>query len=103
MSKKKLYNEAISPFMQETDPRNPYGPNYEELPFETKIYYKYNKVKKYVHFAKEDEDVILNANFKFMFGLLGTITGSIVSAYILKRFIFKPFIPKIFEYCSDYS
>ena len=41
--------------MKETDPKNPYGPNYEELPQSTKIYYKFNKVKKYVHFSKEDE------------------------------------------------
>lgn len=35
--------------MGENDPKNPYGPNYEELPIDTKIYYKYNRVRQYVH------------------------------------------------------
>ena len=40
--------------MSETDPQNPYGPNYEELPYETKVYYKFNKIRRYIHYTKED-------------------------------------------------
>ena len=36
--KKKLKREDINPFFLETDPRNPYGPNFEELPYETKVH-----------------------------------------------------------------
>lgn len=35
--------------MSDTDPRNPYGSNYEELEYETKIFYKYTEIKKHVH------------------------------------------------------
>lgn len=36
-----LKNTNIQPFMSETDPRNPYGCNYEELEYDTKVFYKY--------------------------------------------------------------
>jgi hypothetical protein len=35
--------------MDETDPSNPYGPNYERLSYETKKYYKFLKIKTYIH------------------------------------------------------
>ena len=41
-------------FMKEHDPRNPYGPNYQELPYDTKVYYKFCKISKYVHYNLED-------------------------------------------------
>ena len=42
---------------------------------------------------------MLNANFKFLFGLLGTVAGSIISAFILKNFAIKKLIPNLYEYC----
>ena len=35
--------------MSETDPRNPYGPNFDQLPKEVKIYYKFLRMKAFVH------------------------------------------------------
>ena len=40
--------------MKDTDPKNPFGINYEDLPMETKIRYKFNLIKNHVHFDKED-------------------------------------------------
>ena len=73
--------------MLESDPRNPYGPNYEELPHLTKMYYKFTKMKKYIHFDSADEEKMMQANYKFLLGLLGTFSLSFILAYATKEFI----------------
>lgn len=100
---KKLRNEGINPYMEETDPRNPYGPNYEELPYETKVYYKFNRVKKFVHLDKEDQDKMLSANFQSVFGTLGSMALGCVFAYGLRRFAVKPYFSKLDEIIGNYS
>jgi len=40
--------------MSDEDPNNPYGPNYIELPYDTKAYYKFTRIRKYVHYTPED-------------------------------------------------
>jgi len=65
---RQLVNKSISPFMKETDPKNPYGPNFEDLPMETKIYYKYTAIKKFVHFTEPDQKKLLNANLMYIGG-----------------------------------
>ena len=35
--------------MSETDHRNPYGPNFSQLPKEVKVYYKFLRMKAFVH------------------------------------------------------
>ena len=45
----KQVNQFNGPYMDETDPSNPYGPNYERLSYETKKYYKFLKIKTYIH------------------------------------------------------
>ena len=70
-SKSKLHelrHKDSNPYMQETDPRNPFGPNYEDLPYDTKVYYKFNKVRKYVHMDKEDQEKIIWNNYEFLGG-----------------------------------
>ena len=37
------------PYMDEVDPQNPYGPNYERLTHSAKKYYKLLKIKQHVH------------------------------------------------------
>ena len=44
--------------MDECDPENPYGPNYERLNYNTKKYYKFLKIKSYVHMEKNDNDLL---------------------------------------------
>ena len=56
---KRLKNKEILPFIDELDPKNPYGPNFEELPYKTKQFYKFNRMRKYVHFSKEDNEHLL--------------------------------------------
>ena len=34
---KRLHDENINPYMSDTDPRNPFGPNYIDLPYSTKL------------------------------------------------------------------
>lgn len=49
-------------FMEETSPNNPFGPNYIVLPYNTKLGYKFSKMKGYIRptrqdlVHKEDED-----------------------------------------------
>jgi len=37
------------PFIDEFDPKNPFGPNYEGMKHNTKKYYKLLKIKQFVH------------------------------------------------------
>lgn len=41
-------------YMEETSPTNPFGPNYFSLPYETKIVYKFSRMKAYVKASRED-------------------------------------------------
>jgi len=40
-----MENQRRSPFMGELDPNNPYGYNYIEHSYRTKLYYQYNLIK----------------------------------------------------------
>ncbi len=100
---KKLKNESANPFMEEVDPRNPYGPNYEELPYDTKVYYKFNRVKKFVHLEKDDQDQMLNFNYKYIFGMLGAAVVGCVGGYAIKRFLIKPFFSNFEDWIDQFS
>eukprot|EP01017_Pseudomicrothorax_dubius_P032032 TRINITY_DN4151_c0_g1_i4.p1 TRINITY_DN4151_c0_g1~~TRINITY_DN4151_c0_g1_i4.p1 ORF type:complete len:170 (+),score=33.36 TRINITY_DN4151_c0_g1_i4:65-574(+) len=93
-----VYESAMNPFLQETDPKNPYGPNFIELPYLTKVYYKYTRLKKYVHLTPEDQREIGTENLKFYFGMVATFGLGILSANLLKRFVF----PKLWSESSYY-
>lgn len=73
--------------MEETDPRNPFGPNYQDLPYDTKVYYKFNKVRKYVHFDKEDQDKVIWNNYEFVLGSTLAIGLTMGCAYGLREFL----------------
>jgi len=98
---KKLRNESVNPFMEEVDPKNPYGPNYEELPFDTKVYYKFNRVKKFVHIDKDDQEKMFNYNFKFIFGILGAVAVGCLTGYGLKRFFIKPYLSNVDDFLEQ--
>lgn len=67
----RLQVEAFQmPYMDETDPQNPYGPNYERLSYSAKKYYKFLKVKQYVHMAPEDATLLRVADCVLYGGLL---------------------------------
>jgi len=99
---KKLHNEEVNPFMAETDPKNPYGPNYEELPYDTKVYYKFNKVRKFVHFDKEDQEKIVKSNYEFVLGMLGAVGGGCLVGLLLRKYGLRHF-SKIDEWIDSYS
>lgn len=44
-----------TPFMDETHPLNPYGVNYVGHPVDSKLFYKFNTMKKFVHMEEEDQ------------------------------------------------
>ena len=50
----KLLDNLNDPFLNELDPNNPYGPNFEGLPYESKVYYKFSRIRKYVHYDYDD-------------------------------------------------
>ena len=51
--------------IKETDADNPYGPNYMMLPYDTKLYYKWIRMNKFVHLAGDDQKSALTENYKF--------------------------------------
>ena len=74
--------------MDDLDPKNPYGPNYEELSYNTKLYYKFNKVKKHVHFSEKDKNTLLNAHLKMFMATAGAFSLSLGIAYFMKARVF---------------
>jgi hypothetical protein len=43
-----------NPFMKETDPNNPYGPNYLFLDLQTKQNYKFSSLSQYISLSSKD-------------------------------------------------
>ena len=75
----------------ETDPQNPYGPNYFELHNTIKIYYKFLRIRKYVQADPEEEDEFLKYNYKFYFGVIGAAMLGYLSAFYVANLVFRPF------------
>ena|SRR3990167_4366443 len=82
-------NYRYQEILEETDPNNPYGPNYYFLPRQAKTYYKYLRLCKFVHIEKEDEEAILTFNYLYYGGLgfslgLGYQVGRVTTSTLLK-------------------
>lgn len=62
---KELHSSQSNFLIGETDPNHAYGPNYYMLPRTLKLYYKYVRMRKFVHIALEDEKQIIDFNYVF--------------------------------------
>lgn len=93
---KQLKHTYAHTYMKDTDPMNPFGVNYEEMAQETKIRYKFNTISNHVHFDKEDQDLIENANFEYLRNIVLAISCSGVAAYLTKNQLLKRMTPKIY-------
>lgn len=60
-----LHSDKANLLIGETDPNHAYGPNYYMLPRTLKLYYKYMRMRKFVHVQIEDEKEIINFNYLF--------------------------------------
>ena len=83
-------DSRIAHFIEETDPNNPYGPNYYFLPHYTKQYYKYLRMSKFVHIDRMDEEALLNFNYIYYTSIilstsLGYYISKGVSSVLLRR------------------
>ena len=76
--------------VSETDPNNPYGPNYYFLPRQSKVYYKYLRLSKFVHLDKKDEEALLNFNYIFY----GGVILSIAAGYFLSKGLMVGIVPR---------
>ena len=91
------FNSKLAHFIDETDPNNPYGPNYYFLPRTTKAYYKYLRLSKFVHVDREDEEALLNFNYIFYSALVVAAgTGFLVSRGA-SRLLFSRLAPGLAE------
>lgn len=77
-----LHSEKTNILISETDPNHAYGPNYYMLPRSLKLYYKYMRLRKFVHIQLEDEREIIHFNYTFygstalsIFGTYGLFYG----------------------------
>lgn len=77
--------------MQETSPKNPFGPNYELLDRQTKIAYKYNMLMPYVQLSEEDAVYKLNEQLKLTGTLFaGLLGGTLIGILTRKYLCLKP-------------
>lgn len=88
-----LKKDELTLIMTDTDPNHAYGPNYYMLPKELKTYYKYIRMRKYVHVKLEDEKEIIGFNFKFY----GAIVSSALGVYFLSKGIDKFILKNYFK------
>jgi len=108
-TKRHLKNEYQNFFMEETSPLNPYGPNYHFLAYDTKVYNKFNRLKRYVHLTPEDTERLLKGNVYYFcgivtsllyYGLMGSCTTTLGYSFLTDYYIMKicsPMIPKYLE------
>ncbi|CAD8183868.1 unnamed protein product [Paramecium pentaurelia] len=92
-----------TPFMSENHPLNPYGNNFIDHPYESKIFYKFNSVKQYVHLEEDDQFRISKYSAYFAFGLGGTLIGTIGGFHLLLKYVFKPYYTTTFEHFNHYK
>ncbi len=60
-------------------------------------------MKQFVHFAPEDEEIILQQNYYYMFGFLGTALGTIFLSYLGKEQLAKRFFSNVYASLRLYS
>lgn len=94
---------TINPFFKETDPRNPYGPNFEELPYLTKVYYKFSRMRKFVHFDTEDQHLIARENWIFYIGVLGSGTLAMLTGVVFRKFILQKYFENLYKWTDFYA
>eukprot|EP01016_Furgasonia_blochmanni_P022557 TRINITY_DN2454_c0_g2_i10.p1 TRINITY_DN2454_c0_g2~~TRINITY_DN2454_c0_g2_i10.p1 ORF type:complete len:197 (-),score=25.90 TRINITY_DN2454_c0_g2_i10:65-655(-) len=100
---KKLRNQSVIPFLAETDPRNPYGPNYETLPYSTKVVYKFNRLKKHIHMTPEDHNLYIYFHYETLASIIFGVGGGALLALGLKRFVFRPLFPRAYERIDEHN
>lgn len=84
--------------ISETDPNNPYGPNYHQLPYEYKLYYKYLRLKKFIHLSPDDQKAQINHNYKFYGQIFGAGLGMFALSHTLRLGVINRKLPKLMEY-----
>lgn len=97
-----MINLNSTPFMKENDKRNPYGPNYYSLPLDTKIYNKFNLVRRFVHINEDDHYLILKWNAGYCLGIFGSFIGGFLIAWGFKGILKKLSINKVLDVFNDF-
>lgn len=86
---KTLRTKKSSLILEDTNPNHAYGPNYYMLPRELKVYYKYIRLRKFVHVKVEDEKEIIKFNYFFYFGIIASIFGVYNFSRFFNKFVLK--------------
>lgn len=99
--KEKLHNEFNSPLMEETSSLNPYGPNYYFLAYDTKVYNKFNRLKRYVHLSPEDTDKLIKGNVYYFLGIITSFFIGVGFGLAIKKTVLKKSL-NLTEFIEDY-
>ncbi len=75
-------------YMEETSPKNPFGPNYELLSYPVKVTYKYNSILPYIQLSEEDAHYKRTEELRYTGWLVGGILGGAVLGMALRKYIF---------------
>lgn len=88
-------------FLEDTNPLNPYGPNYYYLAYDTKVYNKFIRLRRYVHFDASDNDRLIRANIYYFLGIVGSFLVGLSFGIAAKRVSGKRFT-KLNDLMEDY-
>lgn len=84
--KKKLVRRS-NIYIEETSPKNPFGPNYELLDYATKVGYKYNSLAPYIKLSEEHANDKRMAELRYTGWLVGGMLGGALLGIILHRYV----------------
>lgn len=99
---RELKNPRISTLIiSDTESSNPYGPNYILLPYETKLYYKWLRLKKYIHLSEVDQERHINQNYIFYGSLIATGLTMYSLAYLTKNYMLVKSFPKTYDLFNE--
>jgi hypothetical protein len=83
-----------NPFMEEHDERNPFGPNYLYLDYDTKVNFKFSNMSRHIILREEDEKLKFNHGLV----LVGSVPAALGWSYLLCWGICKLIEPLQFRY-----
>ena len=97
-----LKNPRISTLiLDDIGPTNPYGPNYSQLPFDTKLYYKWLRMKKYIHLKPLDQEEHIRHNYIYYGSLFASGFMMYGLAYLSKNYVLVKHFPRVYDVQND--
>jgi hypothetical protein len=72
--------------MDETSSQNPFGPNYAFMSYETKVIYKYNRMKDFIKIKYVDQQFVNYEQCRYIGTIIMCLAGGYFGAAIFRTY-----------------